>query len=155
MKIGRINQLVNMILEKFPDERYFYIPQLWTVLLEKSYKESLGQYLLKQWGVRMKFSLYVYWIISSYCQPGNPKFKNFLSNIEMSLVNGLRKRNLKLVTDNEIYEENINKEFRANYYNICINFIKIKKYLRKIERIPHQNHMNRKKREKYIKYFFK
>ena len=95
---GRIDQLVNMILEKFPDEGYFYIPQFCTVLQEKAYTESLEQYLLEQCGNRMKFSLYVYWIISSYCQQGNTKFKNFISTIEMSLVNGLRKRNRKLVT---------------------------------------------------------
>ena len=119
---GTVDQLVNMILEKYPDEGYFYIPQFCTVLREKAYTESLEQYLLEQSGNKMKFSLYVYWIISSYCQQGNIKFKNFLSTIEMTLVNGLRKKNHALINDNEIYEENINKEFRANYYNICIKF---------------------------------
>ena len=74
---GTVDQLVNMILEKYPDEGYFYIPQFCTVLREKTYTESLEQYLLEQSGNKMKFSLYVYWIISSYCQQGNTKFKNF------------------------------------------------------------------------------
>ena len=34
---GRIDQLVNMILEKYPDEGYFYIPQFCTVLKEINY----------------------------------------------------------------------------------------------------------------------
>ena len=151
---GRIDQLVNMILEKFPDEGYFYIPQFCTVLQEKAYTESLEQYLLEQCGNRMKFSLYVYWIISSYCQQGNTKFKNFLSTIEMSLVNGLRKRNRKLITDNEIYEENINKEFRANYYNICIKFYQnLKNICEKLKEFPIESYEPKKERKNILKIF--
>ena len=151
---GRIDQLVNMILEKFPDEGYFYIPQFCTVLQEKEYTESLEQYLLEQCGNRMKFSLYVYWIISSYCQQGNTKFKNFLSTIEMSLVNGLRKRNLKSVTDNEIYEENINKEFRANYYNICIKFYQnLKNICEKLKEFPIESYEPKKERKNILNIF--
>ena len=108
---GRIDVLVNMILEKYPDDGYFYIPQLCSVFREITYTESLEQYLLEQCGDKMKFSLYVYWIISSYCQPNNTKISNFIATLEMSLVNGLRLRNnnQKLKSEREIYEENINK----------------------------------------------
>ena len=150
---GRIDQLVNMILEKYPDEGYFYIPQLCIVLREKIYTNSLEKYLLEQCGNKMKFSLYVYWIISSYCQQGNIKFKNFLATIEMSLVNGLRKNNHKL-NDNEIYEENINKEFRANYYNICIKFYQnLKNICEKLKDFPIQSYEPKKERKNILNIF--
>ena len=43
----------------------------------------------------------------------------------MSLVDGINlEKNLikknKILNNKEIYEENISKEFGANYYNICI-----------------------------------
>ena len=53
---GRIDVLVNMILEKYPDDGYFYIPQLCSVFREITYTESLEQYLLEQCGDKMKFS---------------------------------------------------------------------------------------------------
>ena len=151
---GRVDQIVNMILEKFPDEGYFYIPQFCTVLQEQPYTESLEQYLLKQCGSRIKFSLYVYWIISSYCQQGNNKFKNFLSTIEMSMVNGLRKKNLKLITDSEIYEENINKEYRANYYDICIKFYQnLKSICEKLKEFPIESYEPKKERKNILNAF--
>ena len=151
---GRIDQLVNMILEKYPDEGYFYIPQFCIVLREISYTDSLEQYLLEQCGNRMKFSLYVYWIISSYCQQGNDKFTNFLSAIEMSLVNGVRKSNCKLITDKEIYEENINKEFRANYYNICIRFYQnLKNICEKLKEFPIESYEPKKERKNILNIF--
>ena len=135
---GRIDVLVNMILEKYPDDGYFYIPQLCTVFRETTYTESLEQYLLEQCGNRMKFSLYVFWIFTSYSQKNNTKFRDFISTLEMSLVNGLRLRtNHKLKNDTEIYEENINKEFRANYYNICIKFYQnLKNLCEKLKEYP-------------------
>jgi len=148
---GRIDQLVNMILEKYPDEGYFYIPQFCTVLREKTYTESLEKYLLEQCGNKMKFSLYVFWIISSYCQQGNKKFKNFLSTIEMTLVNGLRRKNHKLINDKEIYEENINKEFRANYYNICIRFYQsLKNICEKLKEYPRESYEPKRERKNIL-----
>ena len=110
-----IDELVNIISEEYQEEGYFYIPQLCTILKEKNYTESLEQFLLEQCGNKMKFSLYVYWIISSYRQQEDIKSKNFLSTIEMSLVNGLSKKNSKdiknkILTDKEIFEENIRIE---------------------------------------------
>ena len=150
---GRIDQLVNMILEKYPDEGYFYIPQLCTIFKEKIYTESLEKYLLEQCGNKMKFSLYVYWIISSYCNQGDLKFKNFLSTIEMTLVNGLRKNKPKL-NDNEIYEENINKEFRANYYDICIKFYQnLKNICEKLKDFPISSYEPKKERKNILNIF--
>ena len=121
----RVDNLVDLISEKYQDESYFYIPQFCNILKENNYTISLENYLLEQCSKNMKFSLYVYWIISCYSKD-NPKLKKFLSTIEMSLVNGVNINNFKNIkkakTDIEIYEENISKEYRANYYNICIKF---------------------------------
>ena len=143
-----IDELVNIISEEYQEEGYFYIPQLCTILKEKNYTESLEQFLLEQCGNKMKFSLYVYWIISSYRQQEDIKSKNFLSTIEMSLVNGLSKKNSKdiknkILTDKEIFEENISKEFRANYYNICIKFYQnIKTFCEKLKEYPIKERKN-------------
>ena len=144
----RIDELVNIISEEYQEEGYFYIPQLCTVLKEKKYTESLEQFLLEQCGNKMKFSLYVYWIISSYRQQEDIKLKNFLSTIEMSLVNGLKKKttkdiNNKILTDKELFVENISKEFRANYYNICIKFYQnIKNFCEKLKEFPIKERKN-------------
>ena len=144
----RIDELVNIISEEYQEEGYFYIPQLCTILKEKNYTESLEQFLLEQCGNKMKFSLYVYWIISSYRNQEDIKSKNFLSTIEMSLVNGLSKKNTKditnkILTDKEIFEENISKEFRANYYNICIKFYQnIKTFCEKLKEYPIKERKN-------------
>ena len=144
----RIDKLVNIISEEYQEEGYFYIPQLCTILKEKKYTESLEQFLLEQCENKMKFSLYVYWIISSYRQQEDIKSKNFLSTIEMSLVNGLSKKNSKdisnnILTDKEIFEENISKEFRANYYNICIKFYQnIKTFCEKLKEFPIKERKN-------------
>ena len=122
----KVDNLVNIISEKYQDEGYFYIPQFCTILKENNYTESLENYLLDQCSNKMKFSLYVYWIISSYTK--QQKLKKFLETIEMCLVNGLNinysnyKDIKKSKTDIEIFQENISKEFRVNYYNICIKF---------------------------------
>ena len=125
-KKERIDELMNLISEKYQEEGYFYIPQLCTLLKEKNYTESLEHFLLEQCGNKMKFSLYVYWILSSYRQQDDKKLKNFLLTMEMTLVNGLKKKlNSKkneIKTDKEIYEENVSKEFRSIYYNKCITF---------------------------------
>ena len=125
-KKERIDELMNLISDKYQEEGYFYIPQLCTLLKEKNYTESLENYLLEQCGNKMKFSLYVYWIISSYRQQDDKKLKNFLLDMEMTLVNGLKKKlsskKNEIKTDKEIYEENMSKEFRSIYYNKCIKF---------------------------------
>ena len=151
---GIIDQLVNMVLEKYPDEGYFFIPQFCTVLREINYTESLEQYLLEQCGNRMKFSLYVYWIISSNFQQRNQKIIKFISDIEMSLVNGLRKNSHKLINENEIFEENINKEFRANYYNICIKFYQNLKFIcEKLKDFPIESNEQKKDRKNILNNF--
>ena len=144
----RIDELINLISEKYQDESYFYIPQFCAILNEKNYTKSLEQFLLEQCDNKMKFSLYVYWIISSYKIQGNKKLKYFLSMLEMSLVNGLTTINSKNIikkniTDKEIYEENISKGFRANYYSISIKFYyDLKNFCEKLKHFPVKERKN-------------
>ena len=140
----RIDDLINLISEKYQDEGYFYIPQFCAILKEKNYTETLEQYLLEQCNNKMKFSLFVYWIISSYKTQENNKLKNFTSILEMSLVNGLNKKNsMNIINEKEIYEENISKEFRANYYNICIKFYQsLKNFCEKLKDFPNKERKN-------------
>ena len=151
---GKADLLVNMILEKYPDEGYFYIPQFCTVLQETIYTESLKQYLLEQCRNKMKFSLYVNWIISSLCRQDDEKLLSFLSTIEMTLVNGIRKRKNKYINDKELYIENINKEFRANYYNICIKFYQnLKNICEKLKDFPIESYEPKKERKNILNIF--
>ena len=149
----RIDDLINLISEKYQNECYFYIPQFCVILKEKNYTESLEQYLLDQCQNKMKFSLYISWIISSYKQQEkeekeNLKLKKFLAIIEMSLVNGIKRFNSKdiknnIITDKEIYEESISKEFRLNYYNICIIFFQdLKKFCEKLKDVSIKERKN-------------
>lgn len=151
---GKADLLVNMILENYPDEGYFYIPQFYIVLQETIYTESLKQYLLEQCRNKIKFSLYVYWIISSLCRQDNEKFMSFLSTIEMTLVNGIRQKKNKYVNDKELYIENINKEFRANYYNICIKFYQnLKIICEKLKDFPIESYEPKKERKNILNIF--
>ena len=72
----------------------------------------------------------------------------------MSLVNGLRKDNHKLIGENEIFEENINKEFRANYYNICIKFYQnLKNICEKLKDFPIESNEPKKDRKSILNNF--
>ena len=141
---------MNIIANKYQNEIYFYIPELCLILKEKNFTENLENFLLEQCDNKMKFSLYVYWIISSYKQEkdDNKKLKNFLSILEMSLVNGINlEKNLiiknEILNDKEIYKENISKEFRANYYNICIKFYQaLKNFCEKLKNFPLKERKN-------------
>ena len=138
---------MTLISDKYQEEGYFYIPQLCTLLKEKNYTESLEHFLLEQCGNKMKFSLYVYWIISSYRQQDDKKLKNFLLEMEMTLVNGIKKKlssnKSEIKTDKEIYEENISKEFRTIYYNKCIKFYQnIKQFCENLKNLPIKERKN-------------
>ena len=129
---GPIELLINTMMERFKDETYFYIPQYCSLLNEKKNLESLQTYLLEQCLNKIKFSLYVYWMVSSYAElQKNIKYSTFLSTIEMAMVNGSRYTggsSFQMIrekfSEEEVYELNINKQFHANYFNKCIVFYK-------------------------------
>ena len=145
--IGRIDELVNLLIEKYRDYGYFYIPQFCTILKNKNYTISLEQYLLERCMHQIKFSIYLYWIIMSYCQDFG-KLKEFLSTIEMTLVNGKMSDEDKSLNDKELYQKNINKQFRYNYFHICKKFYQsLKNICEKLKEFPKEakDHKNERK----------
>ena len=144
---GRIDELVNLLIEKYRDYGYFYIPQFCTILKNKQYTISLEQYLLERCMHQIKFSLYLYWIILSYCQDFG-KLNQFLSKIEMTLVNGKMENEDKSLNDKEIYQKNINKEFRYNYFHICKKFYhSLKSICEKLKEFPKEAKDNKNERK--------
>ena len=122
-----IDILVNKMLSNFVNESYFYIPQFIILILNKNNLQSLESYLFHQCVNSIKFSLYVNWMISSNSEKTKEKKKlDFLSEIEMAFVNG-NKLNSNL--NNEIPFEfilydNMNKQYRINYFNKSLFFYK-------------------------------
>ena len=150
---GRIDELVNLLIEKHRDYGYFYIPQFCTILKNKKYTISLEKYLLERCMHQIKFSLYLYWSILSYCQDFE-KLPEFLSKIEMTLVNGKMNNEDKSLNDKEIYQKNINKEFRYNYYLICKKFYKyLKNICEKLKEFPKEAKDRKNEREYKLESF--
>ena len=156
---GAIELLINTMMERFKDETYFYIPQYCSLLNEKKNLESLQTYLLEQCINKIKFSLYVYWMVSSYAElQTNIKYSTFLSTIEMAMVNGTRytggssfQMNIEEFSEEEVYEFNINKQFHANYFNKCIIFYKDLKFIcEKLKNYPKKDYYNPENERKNI-----
>ena len=162
---GSIELLINTMMERFKDETYFYIPQYCSLLNEKKNFESLQTYLLEQCINKIKFSLYVYWMVSSYAElQKNIKYSTFLSTIEMAMVNGSRYTggsSFHMLRENfseeEVFKYNINKQFHANYFNKCIIFYKdVKLICEKLKNYPKEDIYNPKnERKNVLKVFLK
>ena len=156
---GPIELLINTMMERFKDETYFYIPQYCSLLNEKKNLESLQTYLLEQCLNKIKFSLYVYWMVSSYAElQKNIKYSTFLSTIEMAMVNGSRYTggsSFQMIrekfSEEEVYEVNINKQFLANYFNKCIVFYKdLKLICEKLKNYPKEDYYNPQNERKNV-----
>ena len=156
---GAIELLINTMMERFKDETYFYIPQYCSLLNEKKNLESLQTYLLEQCINKIKFSLYVYWMVSSYAElQTNIKYSTFLSTIEMAMVNGSRYTggsSFQMIrekfSEEEVYELNINKQFHANYFNKCIVFYKdLKLICEKLKNYPKEDYYNPQNERKNV-----
>ena len=156
---GPIELLINTMMERFKDETYFYIPQYCSLLNEKKNLESLQTYLLEQCLNKIKFSLYVYWMVSSYAElQKNIKYSTFLSTIEMAMVNGSRYTggsSFQMIrekfSEEEVYEFNINKQFLANYFNKCIVFYKdLKLICEKLKNYPKEDYYNPQNERKNV-----
>ena len=156
---GPIELLINTMMERFKDETYFYIPQYCSLLNEKKNLESLQTYLLEQCINKIKFSLYVYWMVSSYAElQKNIKYSSFLSTIEMAMVNGSRYTggsSFQMIrekfSEEEVYELNINKQFHANYFNKCIVFYKdLKLICEKLKNYPKEDYYNPQNERKNV-----
>ena len=147
-----IDILVNKI-SNFINESYFYIPQFITLILNKNNLNSLENYLFNQCVNSIKFSLYVNWMISSNSEKSKEK-KNldFLSGIEMAFVNGNKiNSNIKEKIPFEfILNENMNKQYRINYYNKCLIFYKkLKKLCENLFEHPKKDTNNPKNERNY------
>lgn len=135
-----IDFLVNLVSsKKYEYERYFYLPQICSILVNKPYTEPLEDFILEQCVNHIKFSLSVFWLISSFAEGNLNDFSiGFLPTIEMTLVNGRKynqnniskiKLNSGFQSDQDIYNYNIQKQFRFGYFNQCIKFYKDLKLL--------------------------
>ena len=152
---GIIDNLVNLIYTKFINESFFYIPQICTMITYKPYFESIENYILDRCVERMKFSLKVHWIISSYIHNADPKiskkYDKLLQRIEMTLVNGRRATistskqhtGLNIKTEDEVYKHALDKEYRLNYFDKVMRFYyDLKIMCEKLKEIPKENKLN-------------
>lgn len=152
---GIIDNLVNLIYTKFINESFFYIPQICTMITYKPYFESIENYILDRCVERMKFSLKIHWLISSYIHNAenhiSKKYDRLLQRIEMTLVNGRRATisNFKQYSflhkksEDEVYQHSLNKEYRLNYFDIVMRFYyDLKVMCEKLKDIPKENKLN-------------
>jgi len=126
-EIGIIDYLINLMYSKFINESFFYIPQLCSLIIYKKHYLTIEDYLLDMCIDKIKFSLIIYWTCSS-SKLNIDKLDEMLTNIETTLVNNKRatislfKNINKIDNELEIFQLNINKELRLNYFNIVTHF---------------------------------
>ena len=114
-------------------------------MVDKSYTQSLEDFVLSLCVNHLKFVMNVFWIMSSFAEETNNEFAlKFLPVIEMTLVNG-KKRN-EIAKEEDVFKENILKQYKFNYFNHCIKFYKdIKLISEKLRRCQ------REKRNTFLK----
>ena len=62
---GIIDEIVNLIYTKYVNDSFFYIPEFCSLIYYKDYYFPIKNYLLDCCVDKIKFSILVYWIISS------------------------------------------------------------------------------------------
>jgi hypothetical protein len=152
---GSIDYLVNNLHEKFINESYFYIPQLCTMITYKNYYESIENYLLERCVDHLKFTLKIHWLISSYIENADMKYRKkydrLIQRIEMTLVNGRRAtmstyrmyNNMIVKSDEEVYKHSLDKEYRLNYFDKVMRFYHdLRIMCEKLKDIPKENIVN-------------
>lgn len=152
---GSIDYLVNKLHEKFINESYFYIPQLCTMITYKVYYESIENYLLERCVDHLKFTLKIHWLISSYIENADPKYRKkydrLIQRIEMTLVNGRRAtmstyrmyNNMLVKSEEEIYKQALDKELRLNYFDKVMRFYhELKNMCEKLKDVSKENPVN-------------
>ena len=125
---GIIDEIVNLIYTKYVNDSFFYIPEFCSLIYYKDYYFPIKNYLLDCCVDKIKFSILVYWIISS--KPNAQKIDDMLLSIEMTLVNNQRSTsslfNSYLLNKNQseydILQSSFNKELKVNYFNYLIHF---------------------------------
>ena len=125
---GIIDEVVNLIYTKYVNDSFFYVPELCSLIYYKDYYFPIKNYLLDCCVDKIKFSILVYWIISS--KPNNQKIDDMLQSIEMTLVNNQRSTTSlfnsyllnKDQSEYDILKASFNKELKLNYFNTLIHF---------------------------------
>ena len=140
-----VDMLVNLLSQRYIKETLFYLPELCDIMVDKSYTQSLEDFVLSLCVNHLKFVMNVFWIMSSFAEETNNEFAlKFLPVIEMTLVNG-KKRN-EIAKEEDVFKENILKQYKFNYFNHCIKFYKdIKLISEKLRRCQ------REKRNTFLK----
>ena len=94
--------LVNLLSQRYIKETLFYLPELCAIMVDKSYTQSLEDFVLSLCVNHLKFVMNVFWIMSSFAEETNNEFAlKFLPVIEMTLVNG-KKRN-EIAKEEDVY----------------------------------------------------
>lgn len=128
-----LNFLVQLLYEKFSEESFFYIPQLCILYAIK--KSNLNDFILDKSIDSVKFSLKVYWIVSSYVNNSNSSnrriYDDLLQKIEMTLVNNRRAtiplakhyKSIRNSNDSDkVKRESLVKESKLVYFDQQISF---------------------------------
>ena len=155
---GIVDEIVHLIYLKFVNESFYYLPQLCSLIFYKDYYSPIKNYLLDCCVDKIKFSILVYWIISS--KPNNEKIEEMLESIEMTLVNNQRSTislfNQYLLNQNkseyDILKSSFNKELRSKYFNKLISFYdKLKELCETLKNIK-KSERNSYLRNKLVKF---
>jgi hypothetical protein len=121
----------------------------------KTYYESIENYLLERCVDHLKFTLKIHWLISSYIENADMKYRKkydrLIQRIEMTLVNGRRAtmstyrmyNNMIIKSDEEVYKHSLDKEYRLNYFDKVMRFYHdLRIMCEKLKDIPKENIVN-------------
>ena len=61
-----VDMLVNLLSQRYLKETLFYLPELCSIMVDKSYTHSLEDFILSLCVNHLKFGMNVFWIMSSF-----------------------------------------------------------------------------------------
>ena len=159
---GIQDALINLMSLKYIDKSYFYIPQLCMLMSTKESYNSIETYILDRCVDRLKFSIKTFWIISSFSPKSSSIFEQFLSKIEMTLINGRRStlssyksyrtelsrintpNDLSTKEVSDLLEKSKSKETNLNYFDNIIRFYyELKLMCEKLNNFPKESENKR------------
>ena len=168
-----IDLLVNIIYSKCINQSLFYIPQLCFLISNKTFYESIENYVLDRCVDQLKFSLKAHWLLGSFIEHDDPyvvkKFDKFIQRVEMTLVYGRRAtisnyriyNTLNKKTEEDVVLNSLDKEFRLEYFDKIMKFYNdLRIMCEKLKKYPKEDKINPKltrfsKMKEYLKRFNK
>lgn len=132
---GIIDYLINQLSTSHIYNSFLYLPQIISMISNRTYSESIEYFLLDRCINQIKFSLIIYWLVlannsSEFCQG---KYNHLIDQIEITLVNGhhpfVNQYSKKNLNEDIIYQNNFNKEARSNYFYKVLFFYQNLKFL--------------------------